>query len=105
MSSATGILGRKIGMTQVFSRQGTANAFLVTVIEAGPCRVLQVKTEKSDGYNAIPSSASATRKKRTRRRNLVVPATAIKPAPARSASSAKYSLLNAEVRRQSRAKM
>lgn len=46
-----GILGKKIGMTQIFSPQGVA--IPVTVIEAGPCPVIQEKTEKSDGYNAI----------------------------------------------------
>jgi large subunit ribosomal protein L3 len=46
-----GILGKKIGMTQIFSPEGVA--IPVTVIEAGPCPVIQGKTEKSDGYNAI----------------------------------------------------
>lgn len=46
-----GILGKKIGMTQVFDETG--EAVPVTVIEAGPCYVTQVKTEETDGYNAI----------------------------------------------------
>jgi large subunit ribosomal protein L3 len=46
-----GILGKKIGMTRVYSELGAA--IPVTVIEAGPCRVLQVKTDASDGYGAI----------------------------------------------------
>ncbi len=46
-----GILGRKLGMTQVFRDDGTAVP--VTVIEAGPCTVIQVKTEKDDGYAAV----------------------------------------------------
>jgi large subunit ribosomal protein L3 len=46
-----GILGKKIGMTRVYSELG--EAIPVTVIEAGPCKVLQVKTEASDGYSAI----------------------------------------------------
>ena len=47
-----GLLGRKVGMTQYFEDDGDVVA--VTVIEAGPCTVLQVKTEDSkDGYNAI----------------------------------------------------
>ena len=46
-----GMLGKKIGMTRVYSEQG--QAIPVTVIEAGPCVVLQKKTEASDGYNAI----------------------------------------------------
>jgi large subunit ribosomal protein L3 len=46
-----GILGKKIGMTRVYSELG--EAIPVTVIEAGPCKVLQVKTEANDGYSAI----------------------------------------------------
>lgn len=47
----TGILGRKIGMTQVFTPEG--EVVPVTVIESGPCSVLQVKTKEQDGYSAI----------------------------------------------------
>jgi large subunit ribosomal protein L3 len=46
-----GILGRKLGMTQIFDDQGKWVG--VTVLEAGPCPVTQVKSEKSDGYNAV----------------------------------------------------
>ena len=46
-----GILGKKIGMTQVFSEDGTAHA--VTVIKAGPCLVVQRKTKDKDGYEAV----------------------------------------------------
>jgi len=46
-----GILGRKIGMTQVFAADGTAVP--VTVIQAGPCVVLQKKDAENDGYEAI----------------------------------------------------
>ena len=46
-----GILGRKVGMTQIFDEKG--NVIPVTVIEAGPCTVVQVKTVETDGYNAI----------------------------------------------------
>lgn len=46
-----GILGRKIGMTQLFDDSG--EVVPVTVIEAGPCYITQVKTEDTDGYNAI----------------------------------------------------
>ncbi len=46
----TGIIGRKLGMTQIFDEKGKAEA--VTLIEAGPCKVTQVKTEALDGYNA-----------------------------------------------------
>jgi large subunit ribosomal protein L3 len=48
---AIGILGRKVGMTQIYDEAG--NAIPVTVIEAGPCRVAQVKTPERDGYSAI----------------------------------------------------
>ena len=48
---AKGILGRKIGMTQIFSAQGTL--IPVTVIEAEPNIVLQVKTAETDGYQAV----------------------------------------------------
>ena len=46
-----GIIGRKLGMTQVFGDDGKAEA--VTVIEAGPCSVIQVKTVAKEGYNAV----------------------------------------------------
>lgn len=46
-----GILGRKVGMTQVFTDTGLA--IPVTVIEAGPCIVVQKKTPEKDGYSAI----------------------------------------------------
>jgi large subunit ribosomal protein L3 len=46
-----GILGRKVGMTQYFDRQGEVRA--ATVIEAGPCLVIQVKTLENDGYQAV----------------------------------------------------
>lgn len=47
-----GILGRKLGMTQVFDPE-TGNVDAVTVIEAGPCPVVQVRTESADGYDAV----------------------------------------------------
>jgi len=51
MPNTMGLLGKKIGMTRVYSEQG--QAIPVTVIEAGPCVVLQKKTEAKEGYNAI----------------------------------------------------
>jgi large subunit ribosomal protein L3 len=48
----TGLLGKKVGMTQVF-KADTGEAIPVTVIEAGPCTVLQVKTSEKDGYKAV----------------------------------------------------
>ena len=46
-----GLLGKKLGMTQRFSEDGTLHA--VTVIQAGPCTVVQVKTPERDGYQAV----------------------------------------------------
>lgn len=46
-----GIIGRKLGMTQVFDE--SAKAIPVTAIEAGPCKVAQVRTPERDGYSAI----------------------------------------------------
>ena len=47
-----GILGRKLGMTQVFDQE-TGNVEPVTVIQAGPCPVVQVRTQAIDGYEAV----------------------------------------------------
>ena len=46
-----GIIGKKIGMTQIFDEKG--NVIPVTVVEAGPCVVAQKKTVDNDGYNAV----------------------------------------------------
>jgi len=46
-----GILGKKIGMTRLFNENG--EAIPVTVIEAGPCPIAQIKTKENDGYEAI----------------------------------------------------
>ena len=46
-----GLIGKKVGMTQIFDEKG--NVVPVTVIEAGPCVVAQVKTTETDGYNAV----------------------------------------------------
>jgi large subunit ribosomal protein L3 len=51
MPNTLGLLGKKIGMTRVYSEEG--RAIPVTVIEAGPCTVLQKKTSGKEGYNAI----------------------------------------------------
>ena len=45
------ILGKKVGMTQIFTEDGAM--IPVTVVEAGPCVVTQVKTVESDGYDAV----------------------------------------------------
>jgi large subunit ribosomal protein L3 len=47
----TGIIGKKIGMTQLFDESG--NRIAVTVVEAGPCPVTYVRTRESDGYEAV----------------------------------------------------
>ena len=49
---AKGILGRKLGMSQVFD-PGTGVMTAITVVEAGPCPVVQVKTAEADGYDAV----------------------------------------------------
>ena len=46
-----GIIGKKIGMTQIFDEAG--NVIPVTVVEAGPCTVTQIKTVENDGYQAV----------------------------------------------------
>ncbi|PZC46072.1 MAG: large subunit ribosomal protein L3 [Chloroflexi bacterium] len=46
-----GIIGKKIGMTRIFREDGTVSA--VSVIEAGPCTVTDIKTKKRDGYEAV----------------------------------------------------
>ena len=51
MAEKMGILGRKLGMTRIFAGDGSAVA--VTVVQAGPCPVTQVKTAETDGYNAL----------------------------------------------------
>jgi large subunit ribosomal protein L3 len=47
----TGIIGKKVGMTQLFDNDGTVHP--ATVLKAGPCVVAQVKTAQSDGYEAV----------------------------------------------------
>jgi large subunit ribosomal protein L3 len=51
MAKRKGLLGKKIGMTQVFGDTGVVQS--VTVLQLGPCFVTQVKTVATDGYNAI----------------------------------------------------
>jgi len=47
----TGIIGKKVGMTQIFEPDG--NVYPATVIKAGPCVVVQTKTKETDGYEAV----------------------------------------------------
>ena len=49
--SIKGIIGKKLGMSTIYSENG--EAIPVTVIKAGPCTVTQVKTENKDGYNSV----------------------------------------------------
>jgi large subunit ribosomal protein L3 len=58
MAEIKGILGTKLGMTQIFD---DTRAIPVTVIKAGPCFVAQVKTEETDGYSAVQLAFGATR--------------------------------------------
>jgi len=57
-----GLIGRKVGMTQVFDETGVVTP--VTIIQAGPCFVTQVKNEKNDGYSAIQVGYGDTSPKR-----------------------------------------
>ena len=60
--SAKGILGRKLGMTQIWDDQN--RVVPVTVIEAGPCRVVQLKTPERDGYSAVQLAFGDTKQQR-----------------------------------------
>ena len=57
------ILGKKLGMTQVYDAQNVLVP--VTVVEAGPCAVVQVKTTATDGYNAVQIGFSSKKSKNT----------------------------------------
>src|ERR1700731_3580355 len=57
-----GLLARKMGMTQIFTERGTVVP--VTVLEAGPCRVVQRKTVATDGYDAVQIGFDEVRAKR-----------------------------------------
>ena len=61
MAEKMGILGRKLGMTRIFD--GAGAAVPVTVIEAGPCPVTQVKTAETDGYNAVQIAMTPAKEK------------------------------------------
>ena len=55
------IIGKKLGMTQVFTAEG--KVIPVTVVEAGPCTVVAKKTTEKDGYNAIVVAYGAVKEK------------------------------------------
>ncbi|HWJ89932.1 MAG TPA: 50S ribosomal protein L3 [Flavisolibacter sp.] len=58
-----GIIGKKIGMTSIFDPSGKQTA--CTIIEAGPCIVTQVKTQETDGYNALQVAFGDKKEKHT----------------------------------------
>ena len=58
-----GILGKKLGMSQIFSSDG--RAVPVTLIEAGPCYVVQLKSEETDGYSAVQLGFGEAKEKHT----------------------------------------
>ena len=57
-----GILGKKLGMTQIYTEDG--KAYPVTVVEAGPCCVVQVKTLDNDGYEAVKIGFSEVKERK-----------------------------------------
>ncbi|RMG68856.1 MAG: 50S ribosomal protein L3 [Calditrichaeota bacterium] len=59
----SGLLGKKIGMTRIFDDEG--NMVPVTVVQAGPCYVIQVKTLERDGYEAMQIGFDPKKEKRT----------------------------------------
>jgi large subunit ribosomal protein L3 len=63
-----GLIGRKVGMTQVFDADGIARP--VTLIEAGPCYVTQVKTVEKDGYSSVQIGFDEVKPKRLTRGQL-----------------------------------
>jgi len=63
MNEVPGLIGKKLGMTQVFSEDGSS--IPVTVVEAGPCRVTQVKTKQVEGYDAVQLGFDPKKKSRT----------------------------------------
>ena len=63
-----GILGKKIGMTRIFDDGGAAIS--VTVVEAGPCPVLQIKSAETDGYTAVQLGFGAQKEKRASKAEL-----------------------------------
>jgi large subunit ribosomal protein L3 len=63
-----GIIGRKLGMTQIFSDAGAVVP--VTVVEAGPCPVVQIRTTERDGYDALQLGFAAQKANRSSRAEL-----------------------------------
>ncbi len=65
MRMGIGLLGRKVGMTQVFDEEG--RVIPVTVVEAGPCTIVQKKTVEKDGYEAVQVGYLPEKPKRVRK--------------------------------------
>ena len=61
----TGIIGRKLGMTQIFEASGAVVP--VTVVEAGPCPIVQVRTTEKNGYQAVQLGFGAKKESRSSR--------------------------------------
>jgi large subunit ribosomal protein L3 len=61
----SGLIGRKLGMTQVFDDEG--RALPVTVVEAGPCPIVQLRTQERDGYAAVQLGFQEKKKSRVRK--------------------------------------
>ena len=59
------ILGKKLGMSQLFSEGG--EVVPVTLVEAGPCKVLQIKTKEKDGYEAIQVGFEQLKEKKVKK--------------------------------------
>jgi large subunit ribosomal protein L3 len=62
MKRTLGIIGKKLGMTQLFLEDGSVMP--VTVVEAGPCAIVQKKTKEKDGYDALQLGFLAKNSKR-----------------------------------------
>jgi len=60
-----GLIGRKLGMTQIFTESGEAVG--VTVLEVGPCPIVQVKTAETDGYDALQLGFGRVRERRVKK--------------------------------------
>ena len=75
----TRLLGRKLGMSQIYNETG--RCFPVTIIEAGPCTVTQVKTKDKDGYAAVQISFGTRRSKNISRAEMghIIPKGDLKP--------------------------
>ena len=63
-----GILGKKLGMSQLFDEKG--NSVPVTLIEAGPCRITQLKTTALDGYTAVQIGYGLSKDKQSLKKDI-----------------------------------